>query len=142
MAPGTGVREFRRLRSGLMTSRFIWILASFVGANCLYLLYEQQWMSAIVGLAVTALVVVDRIWEDRTPLIRVTSHELIVARRLRSPRRIPLSTIERVDDSRPAVLTLVVRDGKDYVIPLDWFEWDERPALIETIKAAFMGTRT
>jgi hypothetical protein len=125
-----------------MTSRFVWILASFAGANGLYLLYEQQWTRAIVWLAVTALVVADRIWEDRTPLLRVTPRDLILARRLRAPRRIPLSTIERVDDSRPAVLTLVVRDGKNCVIPLHWFEWSERPALVATIKAAFMGTRT
>ena len=97
-------------------------------------LVERHWFLGLTHLAVAYVSIMSTRFALRTPIIELTSEELVVKRGyFSSPVRIPIRDVQQLDRSRPSRLTLAVRGRKDFVIPLDWLRWEDRPKFISAL---------
>jgi len=114
----------------------------YVGGACLVFMgavafSKSEWVWGSGHLFVGCYMVLSTRWSLQTPLIELTSWDLVVNRGyLSKSQRIPLRTVRQIDASQPSRVTLRLYDQTDFVIPLDWLEWSERSRFLAILRTA------
>ena len=133
-------KEFRRGSAIVAPGFLIHVCSALILINGVDHLLSQQWVWAGLDLVVAISAWLNYAWQMRTPIIRVGPEEIVVLRHqfMRS-RRVRLSDIQALDESRPSVARLALTGGRQVAIPLHWLEWDDRLRFLEYLKT-LLGT--
>lgn len=114
----------------------------YIGGACLVFMgvlafSKSDWVLGSGHLFAGGYMLLSTRWSLKTPLIELTSWDLVVNRGyLSKSQRIPLRTVRHIDSSQPSRITLRLYDQTDYVIPMDWLEWSDRSRFLTTLRTA------
>ncbi len=112
------------------------------GGLCLLALHafgDQQWLWGLAHLTVAYVMIRSIRFAITTPIIELSSEELVINRGYFSSQiRVLIRDIRQLDRSRPSRITLEVLGRKDLVIPLGWLRPEDQPRFISAL-AALVG---
>ena len=134
--------EFRRGSAIVSPGFVIHIPATVLLINGASHLLSRRWIWGTVCVLVATMAWLNYAWMKRTPIIRVRSGEIVVLRHpFVPPKRVRVSDIQGLDESRPSVARLALTGGRECVIPLHWIDWDDRLRFLTFLKSALGSAR-
>ena len=135
--PDSEFRVFKFRRHMDRHPRLMYVGGAFLVLLGAVAFSKSEWVWGSGHLFVGGYMLLSTRWSLQTPLIELTSWDLVMNRGyLSKPLRIPLRKVRYVDVSQPARITLRLYDQTEFVIPMDWLEWSDRTRFLTCLNSA------